>query len=36
MEAAVEEDIEMEEARQHGRIPSDGVLRLSHDDDDNE
>jgi solute carrier family 45 protein 1/2/4 len=34
MEAELDEDIEMEEARQHRRVLSDSVLRLSHDDED--
>ena len=34
MEADTDDDIEMEEARQHRGVISDSVLRLSHDDDD--
>jgi len=35
MEAEVDENIEMEEARQQRRVRSDSVLRLSHHDADN-
>jgi hypothetical protein len=34
LEADVTDDFEMEEARQHRRVLSDGVLRLTHEDDD--